>query len=93
MVKVVAEKEGVAVDGVFEDDAEGDAVGVVFVRGMLEVGVARGGVFGVACFIFLAWLVLVLCFEGRGSYHCSFVCARRGPRALGRFQCAGAYPG
>lgn len=52
MVEIVAEDEGVAFDGVFEDDAEGDAVGVVFVCGVLEVGVALGGVVRVAFSLF-----------------------------------------
>ena len=59
MVEVIAEEEGVAVDGVLEDDAEGDAVGVVFVRGVLEVGVAGGGVFRVALFflVLYCWIL------------------------------------
>lgn len=50
-VEVVAEDEGVAVDGVFEDDGEADRVLVVDVLRVAEVGVCLGGVVGVA------WLV------------------------------------
>jgi hypothetical protein len=50
-VEVVAEDEGVAVDGVFEDDGEADRVLVVDVLRVAEVGVCLWGVVGVA------WLV------------------------------------
>lgn len=47
-VKVVAEEEIVAVDGVFEDDGEADGVLVVLMKRVVEVRVCLGGVIGVA---------------------------------------------
>lgn len=49
MVEVVAEDQRVAGDGALGDEAEGDAVLVVGVRRVGEVGGCGGGAFGEAC--------------------------------------------